>query len=112
MLDLERVKRASSNHERTMEVPLLGDTVRIKLFRKGDIDAMRAESLVAGELNNAKFERLLVMRGLIEPAFDDAGYDDLARGNAAVYYSLLNAVMEGNGLTELAKSGARRTFPT
>ena len=110
MLSKERMKELSAPREREMPVPLLGETVRIKLFRKADIDAMRAESLVAGEVDNGKFERLLTMRGLIEPALDDAGYEELANGNAAVYYALLNAIMEGNGLTALAQRDARRTF--
>jgi hypothetical protein len=110
MLSREKMQALSSPKERTIDVPLLGETVRIKLFRKGDIDAMRVEAMVAGEVENGKFERLLLMRGLIEPAVDDAGYDELAGGNAAVYYALLNAVMEGNGLTALAQSNTRRTF--
>lgn len=110
MLTKEQMQKLSAPKERELPVPLLGESVRIKLFRKGDIDAMRAESLVAGEVDNLKFERLLFMRGLIEPAVDDAGYEELANGNAAVYYSLLNAVMEGNGLTALAQRDARRTF--
>lgn len=111
MLNIETMKSAASHKERTMEVPLLGEQVRVRLFRKGDIDAMRAESMVAGEVDNEKFEKLLVMRGLIEPAMDDATYDELKQGNAAVYYSLVNAVVEGNGLTALAQRDARRTFP-
>lgn len=110
MLTKEKMQELSRPKEREMPVPLLGETVRVKLFRKGDIDAMRAESMVAGEVSNDKFERLLMMRGLIQPAVDDAGYDELAGGNAAVYYSLLNAIMEGNGLTALAQRDARRTF--
>ena len=110
MLSKERMQALSAPKEREMPVPLLGETVRIKLFRKGDIDAMRAEAMVAGEVDNNKFERLLFMRGLIDPAVDDAGYEEIAGGNAAVYYSLLNAVMEGNGLTALAQRDARRTF--
>ncbi len=110
MLSREKIQQLSKPKEREMLVPLLGETVKIKLFRKGDIDAMRAESMVAGEIDNGKFERLLLMRGLVEPALDAAGYDELAGGNAAVYYALLNAVMEGNGLTALAQRDARRTF--
>jgi hypothetical protein len=111
MLDLEKVKKASGHKERTLDVPLLGGQVRVRLFRKAEMDAMRAESMVAGEVNNEKLERLLAMRGFIEPALDDATYEELKNGNAAVYYALVNAVVEGNGLTELAKSDARRTFP-
>ena len=59
MLSRDRMKQLSTPKEREMPVPLLGESVRIKLFRKGDIDAMRAESLAAGEVDNAKFERLL-----------------------------------------------------
>ena len=110
MLSREQMQKLSAPKEREMPVPLLGETVRIKLFRKGDIDVMRVEAMVAGEVDNTKFERLLVMRGLIEPALDDAGYEELAGGNAAVYYSILNAIMEGNGLTALAQRDARRTF--
>lgn len=110
MLTKEKMQSLSAPKEREMPVPLLGESVRIKLFRKGDIDAMRAEAMVAGEVDNGKFERLLFMRGLIEPAMDDADYEEIANGNAAVYYSLLNAVMEGNGLTALAQRDARRTF--
>jgi hypothetical protein len=104
------MQELSAPKEREMAVPLLDETVRIKLFRKGDIDAMRAESLAAGEVDNSKFERLLMMRGLIQPALDDADYEALAAGNAAVYYAILNAIMEGNGLTALAQHDARRTF--
>ena len=110
MLSREKMQALSAPKEREMPVPLLGESVRIKLFRKGDIDAMRAEAMVAGEVDNDRFERLLFMRGLVEPAVDDAGYDELAGGNAAVYYSILNAIMEGNGLTALAQRDARRTF--
>lgn len=110
MLTKEKMQSLSAPKEREMPVPLLGESVRIKLFRKGDIDAMRAEAMIAGEVDNAKFERLLFMRGLIEPAVDDAGYEEIANGNAAVYYSILNAIMEGNGLTALAQRDARRTF--
>lgn len=94
-----------------MDLPLLGEQVKVRLFKKADIDAMRAESMVAGQVDNARFERLLMLRGLIEPALDDAAYEELAAGNAAVYYSMLNVIMEGNGLTALAQSDARRTFP-
>lgn len=111
MLDLEKMKSAAAHNEREMPLPLLGETVRVRLFKKGDIDAMRAEAMVAGEIDNTKFERLLCQRGLIEPAIDDATYEELKHGNAAVYYSLLSAVMEGNGLTALAQRDARRTFP-
>jgi len=111
MLDLDKMRKASAHKEREMELPLLGETVRVRLFKKHDIDAMRAEAMVAGEVNNDKFERLLFMRGLIEPAVDDATYEEIKNGNAAVYYSMLNAVMEGNGLTALAQRDARRTFP-
>jgi len=110
MLSREKMQALSAPKQREMPVPLLGETIRIKLFRKGDIDAMRIEALVAGEVDNTKFERLLFMRGLAEPAVDDAGYEELAQGNAAVYYSILNAIMEGNGLTALAQRDARRTF--
>mgnify|MGYP001563311450 FL=1 len=111
MLDLEKMKKAAAHKEREMELPLLGETVRVRLFKKGDIDAMRAESMLAGQVDNDTFERLLCQRGLIEPAIDEATYADLKQGNAAVYYSLLSAVMEGNGLTALSQRDARRTFP-
>lgn len=111
MLDLDKARKASAHKERLMDLPLLGEQANIRLFKKADLDAMRAEAMVAGEVDNGKFERLLLMRGLIEPAIDDATYEDLKHGNAAVYYSLLSAIMEGNGLTELAKRDARRTFP-
>jgi hypothetical protein len=110
MLSRERMKELSTPREREMPVPLLGETIRIRLFRKGDLDAMRIESMVAGEVDNTTFERLLVMRALIEPAVDDADYEALVQGNAAVYYSMLNAIMEGNGLTALAQRDARKTF--
>lgn len=110
MLTSDKMKALSSPKEREIAVPLLGESIRIKLFRKGDIDAMRAESMVAGEVDNGKFERLLLMRGLIEPAVTDTDYDELSGGNAAVYYSLLQAIMEGNGLTALGQRDARRTF--
>ena len=112
MIDLEKVKKSASLREREMDVPVLGGTARVRLFRKADLDGMRAESMVAGEIDNEKFERLLVMRGLIEPAIDDATYDELKNGNAAVYYALVKVVMEGNGMTELAARDARRTFPS
>lgn len=110
MLTKDKMQSLSAPKEREMPVPLLGETIRIKLFRKGDIDAMRAEAMIAGEVDNGKFERLLVMRGLIEPAVDDVDYEALAGGNVAVYYALVQAIMEGNGLTALAQRDARRTF--
>ncbi|BFU90166.1 MAG: hypothetical protein NTAFB01_13530 [Nitrospira sp.] len=111
MLTREQLSDKSKPRECTMHVPLLNESIRIKLFRKGDLDAMRAESLVAGEVDNGKLERLLVLRGLIDPALTDADYDELVAGNAAIYYAMVNAIMEGNGLTALAQRDARRTFP-
>lgn len=111
MLTINDITKSSAHRERTMDVPLLGDQIRVRLFTKSEIDAIRAESIVAGELNNDQFERLLFMRGLIEPAVDDALYAELKQGNAAVYYSMLNAIVEGNGLTALSQRDARRTFP-
>ncbi|MCS6302378.1 MAG: hypothetical protein H8K07_01730 [Nitrospira sp.] len=111
MLTRDQLSEISKPRERLMHVPLLNESIKIKLFRKGDLDAMRAESLVAGEVDNSKLERLLVLRGLIEPALTDADYEELAQGNAAVYYAMVNAIMEGNGLTALAQRDARRTFP-
>jgi len=110
MLTKEKLQALSMPKERVMPVPVLDESVKIKLFRKGDIDAMRAEAMVAGEVDNQKFERLLFMRGLIEPAVDDAGYEEMAAGNALLYYSILAVIMEGNGLTALAQRDARRTF--
>lgn len=110
MLTRDAIKEKSTPREKEIAIPLLGDTIRIKLFRKGDLDAMRAESLVRGEVDNAKLERLILLRGLIEPALTDADYEELTSGNAAVYYALVNAIMEGNGLTELAQRDTRRTF--
>lgn len=111
MLDLKTVKAAVSHQERQMDIPLLGDAVRVRMFKKGEVDAMKAEAMIGGQLDNDKLERLLLQRGLIEPALDDATFDDVKNGPAAVYYSLLHAVMEGNGLTAFAQRDARRTFP-
>jgi hypothetical protein len=64
----------------------------------------------AGEMDQERFEELLFVRGLIEPAMTEEQYRVLKGGNAAVYYALLAAVVQGNGLTELARSDARRSF--
>lgn len=111
MLELDKLTRAASHREREMDVPVLGETVMVRLFKKAEMDAMRLESTVAGEVENTAFERLLIMRGIASPALDDAAFLALKDGSAAIYYSLLNAVMEGNGLTQLAQSANRRTFP-
>lgn len=111
MLNKDTLLSFTKSRERVMDVPLFGaQQINIRLFTKQQLDEIRAESVVAGEVNNDKLERLLMLRGCLEPAFTDAEYDEIRQGNAAVYYALLNAVMEGNGLTALAQSGARRTF--
>lgn len=110
MLSWETIQRLATRTECQVEVPLLGETVTVKLFTKAELDAMRLESMRAGETDQERFEELLFLRGLIEPAMTEEQYRVLKGGNAAVYYALLNAVVQGNGLTELAKSDARRTF--
>lgn len=110
MLEREKVLTLTRARTRMVDVPLLGEQMEVRLFTKREIDEMRAESMVAGEVNNDKFSSLLFLRGCLNPSFTDADYDELVKGNAAVYYAMLNAVMEGNGLTALAQSSARRTF--
>lgn len=110
MLDREKVLNMTRSRDRRVDVPLLGEQINVRLFTKSEIDAMRAESMVNGKVDDDQFARLLFLRGCLDPAFTDADYEVLVQGNAAVYYSMLNAVVEGNGLSALAQSSARRTF--
>lgn len=111
MLSLDKIKEMSQFKTCVIEVPLLDESVRVRLFKRDEIDAMRAEATVSGRVREPEFQKLLLMRGLIEPALTDAEYDALAGGNGAVYYALLNAVMEGAGLNALGKrDDTRRTF--
>lgn len=110
MLDREELLKLARTRSRMIDVPLLGQQMEVRLFTKRELDEIRAESMVAGEVNNDKFSSLMFLRGCLNPSFTDADYDDFVKGNAAVYYAMLNAVMEGNGLTALAQSSARRTF--
>lgn len=110
MITKEQVLQMSKPMEREIVVPLFGAPIKIRLFRHEQIEAMRAESMVAGELNNGKMARLLVLRGCLDPAFTDEEFAELERGNAAVYLSLVNAVVEGNGLSASLQIDARRTF--
>ncbi len=110
MLTFDQLKEASGRRERTVMIPQLNDTVRLKLFTKKQIDEMRAEAVVNGEVNNEKFEQLLFMRGLIEPAVTEEQYRELYEGTAGIYYTILMAIMEGNGLTAFAQREARRQF--
>jgi len=110
MLDREKVLSLTKPRERVIDVPTLGEQIKIRLFTKQQLEALYAESTVAGEIKNEQVEKQMILRGCLDPAFTDADFEELRQGNAAVYYGLLNAVMEGNGLTALAQRAARRTF--
>ena len=111
MLTREQLIEMASPREVVMNVQGFPGPVKVRLFRKRELDEIRAEALVAGELNNEKFERLLVMRGVIEPAMDEELFTIINDGGAGCYYQLISAIMEGNGLTALAQRETRRMFP-
>jgi hypothetical protein len=112
MLTAEQIVERSKPKDKTVHIPILDGEVRIRLFRKGEVEEMRAEAMVKGEVDNSKMERLLIQRGLIEPGLNDAAFDELLTGASDVYYAILNEIMELNGMNEMARRATRRTFRT
>lgn len=111
MLTLDQLLASAQTRERVVSVPGLGGEVRVQLLRQTEVRALLAEATVGGEVQQDRLERLLLQRGLVEPALDERAVEALTQGSAAVYYQLLMAVLEANGLTALTQREARRTFP-
>ena len=111
MITLDHIKEKSKFKTCVIHVPALEGDVKVRLFTREEIDGIRVDSTVNGKLKEELFQKQLLLRGLIEPALDEPAFDELAGGNGAVYYGLLNAVMEGAGLNALAsRDQTRRTF--
>jgi hypothetical protein len=110
MLTFDQLKAAGAERERTLTVPELAETIRVKLFTKRELDQIRAEATVSGEVKPEKLERLVFMRGLLDPAVTEAQYQELLDGSAAIYLAITTAIMEENGLTALSQRDARRAF--
>lgn len=110
MITRDQLLSLTGSRECTVAVPALGGEVVVKRFTQAELRALLAEATVGGELQTPRAERLLLQRGLVDPALDEAATDAIVQGAAAVYYGLLHAILEANGLTDFAVKEAKRSF--
>ena len=113
MLSADDILTATELEERTVEVPALGGSVRIREFDKGTQQWIRqqAKDRRTGELNEGKLELLLFAYGIIEPKFSLDQVQHLRKVKASVLDPVLREITELSGMTDTAVKAEEATFP-
>lgn len=90
------------------DIPGVG-TVLFRLLTMEESDRVRELSIVDGELDQKKFQEALLVTAMVAPALSAEQVDKL-RERATVYYGLVNAIIEANGMGVSAQKAFRRSF--
>lgn len=120
-LTRDAILNAADTPEQDVPVPQWGGSVRIKAMTKAEHQALRAQATTikpgatlgetVKEIDDQKFETLLVIHSVIEPKFapDEA---ELLRGKSAgAIDTIIKAITALNGWTKEAVTAAERSFP-
>ena len=106
ILTVEELLGSDDIAEEVVRVPEWGGAVRIRAFSKGVEQRLRRE---AGGTD--RFELLLFITGVVEPAFTLEQTDALKSKNAKVFDRVVERIMSLAGLTKQAVADAKATFP-
>lgn len=120
-LTREAIIDAADTPEEDVAVPQWGGSVRIKALTKAEHQALRTQATISKpgatpgevvkEIDDQRFETLLVIHSVIEPKFapDEA---ELLRGKSAgAIDTIIKAITALNGWTKAALTAAERAFP-
>jgi hypothetical protein len=110
MASLEDLLAAPDCAVKTIEIPELNRTVKIKGLTKQEVDACRERATVNGEVNMARLEQEWVLAGLVEPKLDAAQYEALLKKSAGLYYRILSPILAESGLAPEVAKAARKAF--
>ena len=114
ILSADDIWAAKDIEEREVDVPQWGGAVRIKTFSKKQAEAMRKRATVKDRvgnesLDNAMLEALLFTEGVIEPKFALDDYDRVQEKSAVAVGTVLKAIMDASGLSQLAVTEATKS---
>jgi hypothetical protein len=114
ILTADEIWKAQDIEERTVEVPQWGGSVRIRTFSKRQAVNMVKRATVKDRfgketVDNEIVEALLVTEGVIEPKFDLADYERLSEKSAVAMTTVIKAINDASGLSELAVAEADKS---
>ena len=119
ILSVEEILGAPDIREEVVEVPEWGGAVRIRAFTKAQQQAIRDDATLkantrdgkAGTLDTSRLEMLTLIRGIVEPKFQDAHILNLREKSSSAIERILKAILVLSGMAENAVEQAEATFP-
>ena len=113
ILSVEDILAATQLEERTVEIPELGGSVKIRAFSKGEQQYVRrlATDRKTGKIDTDKLELMILIRGVTEPQFTPESVERLKLVQASVLDRIISAISEISGMNDEAVEAAEATFP-
>lgn len=111
-LSIEQILTAKDVVEEDIYIPEWGGTLRIRSFTKADQAAYRddARDPDTGEVDAQAIEMFMFIRGVIDPRFTPAHFDELRKKGAGPIDRVINRLVEISGFGKKAVEAAEKTF--
>lgn len=108
---VEKIKQQNALKERKVDVPEWGCAVVLREFSKAAWRQLREDAKGDdGHDDPDRAERLMVVRGIVEPQFSEEDVEELWEGSSDGVDRVLGEILDMNGLTEEVVAAAARLF--
>lgn len=108
---VDKIKAQNALKELPLEVPEWGCTVKLREFSKAAWRQLREDARNGdGTIDEDRVERLMLVRGVIDPAFTEEDVAELWEGSSEGVDRVLAGLFDLNGLTAEVMAQAARLF--
>lgn len=110
ILTFEEIMAAKDLDVQEIEIPEWGGTVKIKELTKAAREKLSKQAIVNGQVDSDKLQLLMLAECLEEPKITVEQAKQLWEKSAEVVDKILFAILDINGLSDLAQKEIQKSF--
>jgi len=110
ILTFDEILATSDLSQEVVDIPQWGGKVKIKELTKAARERLSKQATVNGQVDSDKLQVLMLAECLEEPKITVEQAQQLWEKSAAAVDKILFAILEINGLSELAQKEMQKTF--